>query len=59
MTVTGEDGSTTERDFELSVRTPNAYVTQRQITERRSCEHRRSHQTLPSELYCCARGLLV
>ena len=33
MIVTGEDGSTTERDFELSVRTPNAYVTQRQIVE--------------------------
>ena len=33
MIVTGEDGSTTERDFEIPVRTPNAYVTQRQIVE--------------------------
>ena len=33
MVVTGKDGSTTERDFELAVRTPNAYVTTRQIVE--------------------------
>ena len=33
VTVTGEDGSTTERDFELPVRTPNAYVAQRQVVE--------------------------
>ena len=33
MTVTGEDNSTTERDFELAVRTPNAYVTTRQVVE--------------------------
>ena len=31
MVVTGEDGSTTERDFEIPVRAPNAYVTQRQV----------------------------
>ena len=31
MAVTGADGTTTERDFEIAVRTPNAYVTQRQI----------------------------
>ena len=33
MVATGDDGATTERDFEISVRTPNAYVTQRQIVE--------------------------
>ncbi len=33
MTVTGEDGATTERDFELPVRTPSAYVTRRQVVE--------------------------
>ena len=33
MSVTAEDGSITERDFEIPVRTPNAYVTQRQVVE--------------------------
>ncbi len=33
MVVTGENGATTERDFEIPVRTPNAFVTQRQIVE--------------------------
>lgn len=31
MTVTGDDGTTTERDFDLGVRSPNAFVTTRQI----------------------------
>lgn len=31
MVVTGQDGYKTERDFEIAVRTPNAFVTQRQI----------------------------
>ncbi len=31
MVVTGADGATTERDFALTVRTPNAYLTRRQI----------------------------
>ncbi len=31
MVVTGDDGTTTERDFEIGVRSPNPYVTQRQI----------------------------
>ena len=31
MVATGEDGATTVRDFEIPVRTPNAYVTRRQI----------------------------
>jgi uncharacterized protein YfaS (alpha-2-macroglobulin family) len=31
MVVTGADGTKTERDFEISVRTPNAFITQRQI----------------------------
>ena len=33
MLVSGADGTKAERDFEISVRTPNAYVTQRQILE--------------------------
>ena len=31
MAVTGQDGTTAERDFEIAVRSPNAYVTSRQI----------------------------
>ncbi len=31
MTVTGQDGTKAERDFEIAVRSPNAYVTNRQI----------------------------
>ena len=31
LTATGEDGSVTERDFEIAVRTPNVYATNRQI----------------------------
>ncbi len=31
LTATGEDGGVTERDFEITVRTPNAYATDRQI----------------------------
>lgn len=31
MVATGADGTKAERDFEIAVRTPNAYVTQRQI----------------------------
>ncbi len=31
MTVTGDDGTTAERDFDIGVRSPNPYVTQRQV----------------------------
>ena len=33
MVATGKDGTTEEHDFEISVRTPNAFVTKRQVVE--------------------------
>uniref|UniRef100_UPI00131DCE20 alpha-2-macroglobulin family protein n=1 Tax=Beijerinckia sp. L45 TaxID=1641855 RepID=UPI00131DCE20 len=50
MTATGEDGSVTERDFEIAVRTPNAYATNRQIITLAPGQHLVADDALGQEL---------
>ena len=50
MVVTGDDGTSVARDFEISVRSPNAFTTERQIVTLAPGQHLAIDDTLGADL---------